>query len=60
MADGIVNSREWGDDLPPHPSPSDGHGKLVPDRFRGVAGVEGANGVKDRARERSQLPQRGA
>ncbi|KAI9520899.1 hypothetical protein NQZ68_013305 [Dissostichus eleginoides] len=28
---GSVNSGEWGDDLPPHPSPADGHGKPVPD-----------------------------
>lgn len=60
MADGIVNSGEWGGDLPPHPSPGDGHGKPVPDRSRGVAGVEGTNGVKDRAREGSQVPQHGA
>lgn len=30
---GSVNSGEWGDDLPPHPSPSDGHGKPVLDRL---------------------------
>lgn len=32
---GSVNSGEWGDDLPPHPSPSDGHGKPAPDRLGG-------------------------
>lgn len=35
---GSVNSGEWGDDLPPHPSPSDGHGKPVPDRLWGRRG----------------------
>lgn len=50
---GSVNSGEWGDDLPPHPSPSDGHGKLVPDRLGGGRGLEGTNGVKDRAGEGS-------
>lgn len=35
---GSSNSGEWGDDLPPHPSPSDGHGKPVPDRFGGQGG----------------------
>lgn len=34
---GSVNSGEWGDDLPPHPSPSDGHGKPVADSS-GVGG----------------------
>lgn len=53
---GSVNSGEWGDDLPPHPSPSDGHGKPVPDR---LGGVEGTNGVKDRAEEGSWLLQHG-
>lgn len=32
---GSVNSGEWGDDLPPHPSPDDGHGKPALDRFEG-------------------------
>lgn len=48
-----VNSGEWGDDLPPHPSPSDGHGKLVPDSAGGGA----TNGVMDRAG--TELPQNG-
>lgn len=54
---GSVNSREWGDDLPPHPSPGDGHGKPVHDRLGGVSlgGLEGTNGVKDRARKGSLL-----
>ena len=46
----LVNSGEWGDDLPPHPSPSDGHGKPVPDSLGG-----GTNGVKDVAGEGSRL-----
>lgn len=33
-----MNSGEWGDDLPPHPSPSDGHGKPVPDSLGGGQG----------------------
>lgn len=45
---GSLNSAEWGDDLPPHPSLSDGHGKPAPDRLGGQAGVEGINGVKGR------------
>lgn len=32
---GSANSGEWGDDLPPHPSPSDGHGKPIPDSLWG-------------------------
>lgn len=39
---GSVNSSEWGDDLPPHPSPTDGHGKPVPDR----SGVGGGGGLR--------------
>lgn len=35
---GSVNSGEWGEDLPPHPSPNDGHGKPVPDRLGGRRG----------------------
>lgn len=53
---GSVNSAEWGGDLPPHPSPDDGHGKPAPDRFEGWRGT---NGVKDRAKEGSRLPQHG-
>ena len=58
---GSVNSEEWGDDLPPHPSPGDGHGKPVPDRLGwGVSGgAQGTNGVKDRTEEGSLLPQHG-
>jgi len=56
---GSVNSGEWGDDLPPHPSPGDGHGKPLPDRLGGQAGVEGANGVKGRAGEGSWTAQHG-
>lgn len=50
---GSVNSGEWGDDLPPHPSPDDGHGKPVCDRLGGQTGVAGTNGVKGRAGEGS-------
>lgn len=43
-----VNSGEWVDDLPPHPSPSDGHGKLAPDRLGSRWGWRVQTGVKDR------------
>lgn len=43
---GSVNSGEWGDDLPPHPSPSDGHGKLVHDRLWGGWGCRVQMGLR--------------
>lgn len=56
---GWVNSGEWGDDLPPHPSPSDGHGKPVSDRLGGQAEAEATNGVKGRLEEGSWWLQHG-
>lgn len=54
-----MKAREWGDDLPPHPSPNDGHGKPVPDRMGGQAGVEATNGVKGKLEEGSWWLQHG-
>lgn len=43
-----VNSGEWGDDLPPHPSPGDGRGKPVFDSCGGWRWFQGTDGVKHR------------